>query len=474
MPTITIEPENSSKEPSEICVDEASDVGSKTERFSERRKKFIVAISSAACFLTPMAGLAFLPAISTIAERFNTTASTINVSNAVYNVCMGLSCFWAPFSDSYGRKPAFLICMFFCVVSTVLVACSQNLAMFFVFRATTALFGTAFFSIGAQIIGDIYPPEKRGSAMGWNIAGSQIGPPLGPTFGAIIVTYTSWRIIFYILAILGGLVLVLAFFFLPETLPDNRHSLALSEYNNSDEVVKNPQKKKRFLFIPFNIMRPIISFKYPSLILAGISSMALMYNMYSLLTPIRYVVDPRFDITLPIYGGLFYLAPGIGYLLGSFMGGKLSDYQVKKSIKQRGRRVPEDRLRMTLLFFGFLSPASVIAYGWSIQSRKGGYALPIISMFINGLSQTSIFPTINSYCIDSMASEIGGGAVGGNYMIRFFASAVGSATCLKAITSIGIGWTSTISAGVLVIGSISMLLLVLYGEQLREGKKVIK
>ncbi|SCU82115.1 LAMI_0B08988g1_1 [Lachancea mirantina] len=441
-----------------------------TPDFSKRRKQGIVIICSAACFLTPMAGLAFLPAVTTIAERFHTTGSVINVSNAVYNVCMGLSCFWAPFSDTYGRKPTFLICMSLYVVSMVLVAFSQNLAMFFIFRATTAFFGTAFFSIGAQIIGDIYPPEKRGGAMGWNIAGSQIGPPLGPTFGAIIVTYTSWRVIFVIMAILGGIVLALAYVLLPETLINNQHAIALREYNKNEEVVEGKKKRRKFIFVPFGITRPILSFKYPSLILAGISSMALMYNMYSLLTPIRYVVDPRFDITLPLYGGLFYLAPGAGFFVGSLMGGKLSDYQVRKSYKKRGRRVAEDRLRITLIFFGFLSPASIVTYGWSIEKRKGGIALPVISMFINGLSQTNIFPTINSYCIDSKTDEIGGGAVGGNYMVRFFASAIGSATCLRAINDIGIGWTSTISAAVLLVGFAAMVVLIIYGERLRVGK----
>ncbi|CEP62624.1 uncharacterized protein LALA0_S05e09780g [Lachancea lanzarotensis] len=458
-----------SKEQSIEYSEDVVNENATTDVFSDARKNAVVAICSAACFLTPMAGLAFLPAVPTIARRFHTTSSMINISNAVYNVCMGLSCFWAPFSDTYGRKPAFLICMFFCVLSTVLVGCSQNLAMFFIFRATTAFFGTAFFTIGAQVIGDIYPPEKRGGAMGWNIAGSQIGPPLGPTFGAIIVTYSSWRLIFYILAILGGIMFVLGFFFLPETKPNNRHVAAVRDFNARPEVLADPSKKRRFVFLPFNFVRPITSLKYPSLILAGIASMALMYNMYSLLTPIRLVVDPRFGITVPLYGGLFYLAPGMGYLVGSLMGGKLSDYQVRKSIQKRGRRVPEDRLRITLVFFGVFSPASMIAYGWSIQTRKGGYALPVISMFLNGLCQTCVFPTINSYCIDSMAVEIGGGAVGGNYMIRFFASAVGSATCLQAINNVGIGWTSTISAAVLVVGAIATVVLVLYGERMRGG-----
>lgn len=438
------------------------------EHFSSGRKKAIVALCSAACFLTPMAGMAFLPAVSIIADTFHTTGSVINASNAIYNVCMALSSIWASFSDVYGRRTAFLICIFFYVVSSLLVAFSQNLAMFFVFRATTAFFGTAFFSVGAQIIGDIYPPTKRGSAMGWNIAGSQIGPPLGPTIGGIIVTYTSWRVIFYVLTGLGGLVLIIAFFFLPETLEDTTYQKALRDYNNQDKVIDDPKKAKRFIFIPFKVLGCVTSLKHPTLLLAGISSSALMYNMYCLLTPIRYVVDPRFNLTLPIYGGLFYLAPGIGYLVGSFIGGSLSDYQVKRSILERnGCRIAEDRLRMTLIPFGIFSPASILIYGWCLYFEKGGYAVPIIFMAVNGFCQTATFPTINSYCVDSMNSKVGGSAVGSNYFVRFLASALASGTCLTSIRNIGIGWTSTISAIVLIIGSSCIICLIIFGQKLR-------
>lgn len=437
-------------------------------RFTEKRKKYIVILASAACFMTPMAGLAFLPAVSTIAESFTTSSSMINISNAVYNVFMAFSSFWSPFSDIYGRRMTFLLCLTFSVISMMLVGLSQNLAMFFIFRATTSFFGSAFFALGAQIISDIYPPTERGSAMGWNIAGSQIGPPLGPTFGAIVVTYGSWRIIFYSLAGFGAVVSVLAFFFLPETMANTKHEIALAEYNSQQHIIESPQKAKKFMFLYFNPFASVYSLKYPTLLLAGIASSALMYNMYTMLTPIRFVVDPRFSLTVPLYGGLFYLPPGCGYLLGSLIGGRLSDYQVKKSMEKRGGvRVAEDRLRITLLGYGIGSPISILVYGWSIYYEKGGYAVPIISMFLNGFFQTSVFPTINSYCVDSMSSHIGGAAVGGNYFIRFLASAIASATCLYSINDIGVGWTSTIAALFLVIGALCLVALVIWGQHIR-------
>jgi len=127
--------------------------------------------------------------------------------------------------------------------------------------------------------------------------------------------------------------------------------------------------------------------------------------MYGLLTPIRYVLNPRFGLTTPIQAGLFYIAPGIGYLVGTFFGGRYADRVVKKYITKRDRRVPEDRLRSCLPFLGVAIPGCMIIYGWSIEKRVGGVPLPCIMMFLQGVAQLFCFPALNAYCLDVMQDK---------------------------------------------------------------------
>lgn len=124
--------------------------------------------------------------------------------------------------------------------------------------------------------------------------------------------------------------------------------------------------------------------------------------MYSLLTPIRYVLNPRFNLQTPLQSGLFYIAPGCGYLLGTLVGGRYADYVVKKYIRIRGHRVSEDRLRSCLVFLGGVIPACMIIYGWSVEKRVGGVALPVAMMFLQGVAQLFCFPSLNTYCLDVM------------------------------------------------------------------------
>lgn len=432
----------------------------KFNRFTLKKKRFYVAVASISCFLSPLSGLAFLPAVPEIASRFNTTGEVINLSAAVYCVFMSLlPCVFSPVSDIYGRRTAFLICSSAYVVCLALLAVSVNLAMFFVFRAFTALFATAFFSIGAHIVGDLFIPTQRGEQMSWVISGAQLGTAFGAVGGGIIVNFTSWRVIFWVLAGIGLTVFLSAFFMLPETLVETKHQIVLQE-------IRIDHPKRKFVFIPFNPLRVIRALKYPTLFIDGYIVIALVFNMYSLVTPIRYVMDPRFGLHKPIYSGLFYLAPGCGYLVGSLYGGKWADKVVKQWIEIRGRRVPEDRLRQVLIPLGVMYPLSILIYGWCMEKEKGGMAVPIIFMFTSGLAQTFVFPASNTYCVDSMP-ELAGDAIGLSYFSRYLAAAVASAVCLRSINTIGVGWTCTYSAAMLWLGVGCAVVLIFFGEEWR-------
>jgi MFS family permease len=119
---------------------------------------------------------------------------------------------------------------------------------------------------------------------------------------------------------------------------------------------------------------------------------------YGLLTSVRSTVNPRFNLTTPLISGLFYIAPGAGFLIGSILGGRLSDRTVKLYIKKRnGLRVPQDRLNSGLLPLCFVLPVSILVYGWSLQAKVGGMALPIVAAFFGGVGLMGSFNGLNTY-----------------------------------------------------------------------------
>ncbi|ROW08147.1 hypothetical protein VPNG_06882 [Cytospora leucostoma] len=397
------------------------------DRTPRHRKVVIVALLSYCAFLAPISSTTVLSATPEVAAEYHTTGSIVDLSNALYMLFMGISpLIWGPFSEVWGRRTiscTTALLFFCCSIGTAL---SPNLAAFFIFRILTAFEGTAFLLVGSACLQDIYRPTERATAMGWFLSGTLIGPAIGPFVGGIIVTYTSWRVIFWVQTGLSGLAALGTFFLLPETI---HH--------------KN--------------------------IFVGIASSSLVWNMYSLLTPIRYVLNPRFNLTTPMQSGLFYLAPGAGYLLGTFFGGRYADHIVKKYIAKSPDTtpVPEDRMRSALPFMGVVIPACVLIYGWSVDRGVGGIPLAVVMLFLQGVAQLFCLPSLNTYCLDVMQRN-GSDVIAGNYFLRYLFACLGTAVVLPAVERIGVGWFSTISALFLVCSTLGTWATIIWGKGWRE------
>jgi hypothetical protein len=64
--------------------------------------------------------------------------------------------------------------------------------------------------------------------------------------------------------------------------------------------------------------------------------------------------------------------------------------------------------------------------------------------------------------------------LGGNYIIRYFFAALGSAVCLPTIEKIGVGWFSTISALFVVVSTSGIYINILFGKKMRNAVDVKK
>ncbi|KAE8348844.1 major facilitator superfamily domain-containing protein [Aspergillus coremiiformis] len=442
----------------------ADDDAEQYKRFSPARKVVIVCILSYYAFLAPISSTAILAAVPEISKTYQTTGDIINASNALYLTSMGIaSLVWGPLSQVWGRRPIFVTSGVLFFLFTVATALSPNLAAYFFFRVLTAFQGTSFLVVGSSAIGDVYEPRSRASAMVWLLSGSMTGPAAGPFLGGIIVTFRPWREIFWLLSTMSGFAALILIFFFPETI----HSKS-----SGDLAGKSLPQKSKLLWQRISPIRVIaLTFSYPNIFIAGLAAGALVWNQYALLTPIRYILNPRFHLNSPIQCGLFYLAPGAGYLTGTFVGGPWGDYFVRKYIKRRnGLRIPEDRLRSCLAFISIIAPGCILAYGWTLDQEVGGIPVPAIAMFLQGVAQLFCFLSINTYCLDVMHEE-GRSAevIASNYLFRYVFAALGTGVVLPATKAMGVGWFNTVSALFLVAASAAVWLTVEYGPRWREA-----
>src|ERR1700723_1036526 len=112
---------------------------------------------------------------------------------------------------SLGRKRFFLTCIVFFTVSSFLCGIAPSLGLLLLFRVLQGAFGGGLQPMAQAILGDSFPPEKRGLAFALYGVTAICAPAIGPTLGGWITDNYSWRWIFYINVPVGALALGLVY-----------------------------------------------------------------------------------------------------------------------------------------------------------------------------------------------------------------------------------------------------------------------
>ncbi|RIA97894.1 major facilitator superfamily domain-containing protein [Glomus cerebriforme] len=457
------DPQEIKKESSEISGITIIDIESTTitssyddpKNWSPKKKLLILIIISFASMISPMANTIYYPALISIRQYFETTEFIVNISVSVYVFFTGTApLFIGAFSDVYGnRRHLYLIAILLFVVPSIVCALVKNIWILIVMRAIQACGSSATQCLGAGVISDIYVPTERGRAYGILYLGFYIGDLGGPIIGGFITENIGFKWIFWLLASIGCALLLIIFFFLPETF---RHN-TISSIQPSRISLKQTLKK-------INPLTPIKLLRLPNVALKTIYMSSIWAFMY-----VQNVIIPTFyDIyqlsSLAI--GLTYLAPGIGYLIGSVVGGRYSDYVLAKyESKHSGYSYPEVRLN-SIWLGSILIPISYCAFGWTLQF-KINLIYPIISMFLGGFGTLFVFNSTITYLVDSYP-EFSASAIALSDFIPCTLATVYIIITVPIRKVIGIGWLFTILISINLISISCIILVCLKGKEWRE------
>ncbi|KAJ5088657.1 major facilitator superfamily domain-containing protein [Penicillium angulare] len=122
-------------------------------------------------------------------------------------------------SDIFGRKTVLISAVLLLALGDLVCGLSTSAAMFYVFRGVAGIGSGGITNLTMIILSDVVTLEQRGKYQG--IVGSMIGlgSVTGPFFSAAFVSRATWRGFFWMLAPLGALNALLAFFYLPSKPP---------------------------------------------------------------------------------------------------------------------------------------------------------------------------------------------------------------------------------------------------------------
>ena len=164
------------------------------------------------------------PALNPIKAFFGASGRVMTWIFTIY-ILMNLIAtpFLAKLSDQYGRKSIYLISIVLFSAGSLVVASSPTIGMVIFGRAIQGFGAGGIFPVASAVIGDTFPPEKRGKALGLIGAVFGIAFVIGPVVGGTLLML-GWQAIFLINLPISIVLLYLAAKYLPSSSPREKTS----------------------------------------------------------------------------------------------------------------------------------------------------------------------------------------------------------------------------------------------------------
>lgn len=179
---------------------------------------FILILSALMAF-TSLSTDIYLPAMPVMARELQGNAE-LTITGFLIGFCIA-QLIWGPVSDHLGRRKPLAIGMVLFVIGSVGCALSTDIVHIVFWRVFQALGACTGPMLARAMIRDLFSRTRAAQMLSTLTIVMAIAPIVGPLLGGQIIKFTTWHVIFWLLGIIGILML-LSLYWLPETLPEER------------------------------------------------------------------------------------------------------------------------------------------------------------------------------------------------------------------------------------------------------------
>ncbi|KAI9492898.1 major facilitator superfamily domain-containing protein [Zychaea mexicana] len=455
----------------------------------------IVAMSAA---MPGFSSTIYFPGIPDITADLNAPSIATTLTAALFVLFMGISpVFYAAFSDFYHlRRFLLVVSMIIFVVSSIGNAVINNIWGMVVLRCVQACGASAGQALGGGVIADMYPVEQRGSAYGKFFLGMIIGPIIGPIIGGfLIMSAITWRATYWFCVAFGGVVVVITFFFMPETFRDDKkfdvgtlpttaasHEQQKQDGGDNDEDSRSSQtismgtpdekelqqtsqvqqEKKQTL----NPIRPFLLLRFPHIFLSSLVGGIAFGSMFAIETVIPNLYESNYGLNA-WQVGLSFLGAGVGNFFGALLNGKLSDRLLLRAREKRGGlHKVEDRLAVNLWPCCFIfMPFGLLLFGWGIESGMTFWT-GIVGFGIQCFGMNQVMTATSAYLLDALPG-FGASATAAGNLVRMVLACALTLAANPMVEAVGPGYLSVFLAALSWVSGGLLIINKVYGQRMR-------
>ena len=328
----------------------------------------------------------FLPGLPQIQSDFNTTTSNSQLTLSLFMIGLALgNLFVGPISDAIGRKTPLIVAMALFTLASIGIIFVDNIWWMIALRFVQGFCGGAGAVISRAISSDLYTGKQLTKFLALLMLVNGVAPVLAPALGGVILSFSTWRMVFVILTIFGLLMLFGTIFNIKESLS--------TEQRDSPHLVSIFKSFKRLLATPRFVLPMLIQ---------GVTFVIL----FSYISASPFIAQRIYDMSAQQFS-IMFASVGISLIISSQLTGKLVDY-IDRQVLLRVLTIIQlvgivwisivlyMHLSIWLLFIGFIilvAPVTGVAtLGFSIamDENTGGNGsasslLGLVQFLIGGL-----------------------------------------------------------------------------------------
>ena len=295
----------------------------------------------------------FIPSLSVMAEDFEVGYDTMALAISLYLAFSAVIQIVAgPLADTYGRRPVLLAGLLVFVLASIGCALATEYWLFLVFRLLqgAVISGSV---LSRAIVNDLASPRQAASVLGYIAMAMSLAPIFGPTLGGLLGESLGWRSNFWVYVFAGTGLWLLVLILLPETAnPDGRAD------------------RRQFFHSYHTLLTSGPFWAYSMIMSFSVGVFYVFISGVPLVAGVQLGMN-QFEVGLGI-GSIT-----VGFMLGSFVSGKLPTSVSLNIMLKTGRYIASAGLLSSLLlvFAGWISPWALFG-GTVLVGFGNGLTMP--------------------------------------------------------------------------------------------------
>ena len=317
------------------------------------------------CAIGPLCTDFYLPALPEITDQLSATGTQTQLSLTAALIGLGLGqLFFGPLSDRIGRRKPLAISLLLFIFSSAMCAITHDIHMLIVWRFVQGFAGAGGSVLSRSIARDRYQGTQLTQFFALLMTVNGIAPVLSPVLGGYIITAFDWRILFWTMAGIGAVLLLLSLVVLHETLPPKSANTTLQ--SKGTPVLKNRRFMRYCLIQAF-----------------------MMAGLFSYIGSSSFVIQSEYGMSAMQFSLLFGLN-GIGLIIAALIFSRLA------------RRIPAETLLRRGLLLAVFCALVTLLLAWQQHAVLALVGLFFTVSFMSGISTVSGAEAMNA--VDSAQS----------------------------------------------------------------------